>query len=106
VWQSQAPAGTSKFTGVAGCAALAQPRLCCSWSLPAGDGGQHHSASRQHPSFSLHLFCIALGSGAQRCQPLSHEKVIGVTARREGAFRPYRFGNAVRRKLEPEALPV
>src|SRR5437773_547372 len=29
VWQSQAPAGTSKFTGVAGCEALAKPVRRC-----------------------------------------------------------------------------
>src|SRR5713101_1927300 len=29
VWQSQAPAGTSKFTGVAGCEALAKPVRTC-----------------------------------------------------------------------------
>src|SRR5438309_267339 len=29
VWESQAPGGTSKFTGVAGCEALAKPvRMC------------------------------------------------------------------------------
>src|SRR5258707_10271544 len=29
VWQSQAPAGTSKFTGVTGCEALAKPVRTC-----------------------------------------------------------------------------
>src|SRR5712692_400769 len=35
VWQSQAPAGTSKFTGVAGWAALARPALAWTSNPPA-----------------------------------------------------------------------
>ncbi len=35
VWQSQAPAGTSKFTGVAGWAALARPALARISNPPA-----------------------------------------------------------------------
>jgi hypothetical protein len=92
VWQSQAPAGISKFTGVDGCGALADAVLLF-MVTPAAMEAYCVAAALAFSRRLLSCLWGAMLSGETACEKGALDRSI------------YRFANAMRR-FEPQATLI
>src|SRR5215467_12280339 len=69
VWQSQAPAGTSKFTGVAGCDAFASAFRCCMATPAAIEASRRSRLLSMWVVSSMRFLLFGCGGSCTRSRP-------------------------------------